>query len=252
MSASSRPFLSVVVLCYRAGDSARARVRELEEALRTGGIEDFQLVLVGNYIEGSDDPTPAVVRDLAAADPRVVCTAVAKRGWMGWDLRTGLALAGGEVIGFLDGDGQNLAGDVPRLHHLLLEEGLDLVKTVRRRRGDGWRRRWLSIFYNALFRLLFPRVAARDINAKPKLMTRAAYERLELAADDWFIDAEIMIQAARLGLRVGELETDFLPLEGRASFVGPRAMAEFLANLFRYRLRELRRRVDRPALPPRR
>ena len=139
MSASSRPFLSVVVLCYRAGDSARTRVRELEEALRTGGIEDFQLVLVGNYIEGSDDPTPAVVRDLAAADPRVVCTAVAKRGWMGWDLRTGLALATGEVIGFLDGDGQNLAGDLPRLHRMLLRDGLDLVKTVRRRRVDDRR-----------------------------------------------------------------------------------------------------------------
>jgi len=182
------------------------------------------------------------VRELADADPRIVCSAVAKRGWMGWDLRTGLAVARGQVIGFLDGDGQNLAGDLPRLHRLLLRERLDLVKTVRRRRGDGWRRRLLSALYNALFRLLFPSVAARDINAKPKLMTRAAYERLELAADDWFIDAEIMIHGARLGLRVGELETDFLPLEGRASFVGPRAMGEFLVNLVRYRLRELRRR----------
>lgn len=238
MSELKQPELSVVVLCYRAGEQVRARVRELEKALTAGGLPDFQLVLVGNFVAGSDDPTPAVVRELSEANPRIVCSAVAKRGWMGWDLRTGLELASGRVIGFLDGDGQVRAEDIPRLYHLLVREHLDLAKTFRGRRHDGWRRRGLSASFNVLFRMLFPGVRARDINAKPKLLTQEAYKRLTLTSDDWFIDAEIMIQAARLGLRVGELETDFLPLEGRASFVNLRAAAEFLGNLVRYRLRE--------------
>src|SRR5437763_1627489 len=78
-------------------------------------------------------------------------------------------------------------------------------------RGDGLSRRLVSALYNGVFRLLFPGFPVRDVNGKPKLLTRAAYERLSLASDDWFIDAEIMIQARRLGLRVGEVETVFLP-----------------------------------------
>jgi len=50
LSAEHTPLLSVVVLCYRAGESARARVRDLEQALRAGGIEDFELVLVGKHV----------------------------------------------------------------------------------------------------------------------------------------------------------------------------------------------------------
>ena len=109
-------------------------------------------------------------------------------------------------------------------------------------RGDGLTRRLISLVFNALFRLLFPGLRVRDVNAKPKIMTRAAYERLELESDDWFIDAEIMIQARRLGLRIGEVETDFLALTGRRSFINLRTLLEFLANLTRYRLREIRRR----------
>src|SRR5579863_10560810 len=76
----SRPELSVVVLCYRAGEQARPVAAAIAAALVENGITDYQLVLVGNYIEGVRDVTPEVVRDLAAHDPRIVCSAAAKRG----------------------------------------------------------------------------------------------------------------------------------------------------------------------------
>ena len=90
---------------------------------------------------------------------------------------------------------------------------------------------------------LFPGLAVRDVNAKPKILTRSAYERLALRSDDWFIDAEILIQARRLGFRIGEIETEFLGLTGRRSFISMAAVVEFLRNLWRYRLLELRRRA---------
>jgi hypothetical protein len=80
----------------------------------------------------------------------------------------------------------------------------------------------------------------RDVNSKPKILTRAAYERLRLTADDWFIDAEVMIQARRLRLRVHEIPTTFKGLTSRASFISVASVLEFLVNLVRYRLRELR------------
>jgi glycosyltransferase involved in cell wall biosynthesis len=240
-----RPELSVVVLCYRSGDEARSFAARMREALLGAGIDNYQLVLVGNYIGGSGDTTPDVVRELAAGDPRVVCSAVAKQGMMGWDLRSGFALATGAYLAVIDGDGQVLIEDLVRTYRLLRDEGLDLAKTYRRHRGDGLKRKLLSLVFNGLFHLLFPGLRVRDINAKPKLLTRAAFEKLTLESTDWFIDAEILIQARRFGFRIGETETEFLGLTGRRSFIRMTAVFEFLQNLVRYRIRELRRRDKR-------
>ncbi|HEV3074352.1 MAG TPA: glycosyltransferase family 2 protein [Thermoanaerobaculia bacterium] len=241
MTQAGRPDLSVVVLCFRAGERARLVADNIASTLVARGITKYQLVLVGNYLEGTSDVTPEVVRGIAANDPHVVCSAVAKRGMMGWDMRTGLDLARGERLAIIDGDGQILAEDLLRTIQELDRGGYDLVKASRVHRGDGLLRKVISLGFNALFRLLFPGLHARDVNAKPKVMTRAAFQRLELAADDWFIDAEIMIQARRLGFRIGEVETDFLALTGRRSFINLRTVLQFLRNLARYRLREFRR-----------
>ena len=235
------PDLSVVVLCYRSGGAARSFAAGISKALLDAGIDNYQLVLVGNYVAGSGDTTPDVVRELAAGDPRIVCSAVAKQGMMGWDLRSGLALATGEHVAVIDGDGQVLVEDLGRVYRLLREQGLDLAKTYRRHRGDGLKRKLLSLVFNGLFHVLFPGLPVRDINAKPKIMTRSAFERLTLQSDDWFIDAEILIQARSLGFRIGETETEFLGLTGRRSFVRMAAVFEFLRNLWRYRIQELRR-----------
>jgi glycosyltransferase involved in cell wall biosynthesis len=242
---ASRPELSVVVLCYRAGNRARQVATGIASALLADGITNYQLVLVGNYTAGTVDPTPEVVRELAAHDPRIVCSAVAKRGMMGWDMRTGLKLAAGDRVAVIDGDGQVLAADLVRAVRALERGGYDLVKAARVHRDDGLTRKSISLVFNALFHLLFPGLPVRDVNAKPKVMTRAAYERLELESDDWFIDAEIMIQARRLGLRIGEVETEFLALRGRRSFINLATLFEFLGNLARFRLRERGRRRRR-------
>ena len=236
------PELSVVILCYRSGGAARSFAARIREALLDAGVDNYQLVLVGNYVAGSDDTTPDVVRELASGDPRIVCSAVVKQGMMGWDLRSGLALATGRYLAVIDGDGQVLVEDLVRIYRLLREQGLDLAKTYRKERGDGLKRKVISLVFNGLFHVLFPGVLARDINAKPKILTRAAFERMTLQSSDWFIDAEIMIQARGLGLSVGETETEFLGLTGRRSFITLAAVFEFLRNLLRYRILEFRRR----------
>lgn len=239
------PELSVVVLCYRSGGAARSFAARISKALLDGGIDAYQLVLVGNYVAGGGDTTPGVVQELAAGDPRIVCSAVEKQGMMGWDLRSGLAIATGEYLAVIDGDGQVLVEDLVRVYRLLREQGLDLAKTYRRHRGDGLKRKLFSLVLNGLFHVLFPGLPVRDINAKPKIMTRSAYERLTLQSTDWFIDAEILIQARRLGFRIGETETEFLGLTGRRSFIKLAAVFEFLRNLLRYRILEFRRRVKK-------
>jgi len=239
---SPRPALSLVVLCYRTGPFARTFARRAIDAIEAAGLEDYEIVLVGNYVEGSGDTTPDVVRAVADELPRVRCVAVAKQGWMGWDMRSGLEHARGEHLAVIDGDGQVPVRAVPRLFALLREGGHDLVMTYRTSRGDSLWRRLVSAVYNVAFRALFPGLGVRDVNAKPKIMTRAAYERLTLESDDWFIDAEIVIQARRLDLSIAELPEDFRSLDRRRSFVTLGAIVTFAFQLVRARVRESVRR----------
>ncbi len=232
--------LSIVLLCYRAGEQVIPIVKRIE-ALCEELTPDWQLVLVGNYHDGSDDNTPDVVRDVAANHPRVLAVVEPKLGMMGWDARSGLDVATGKYLCLIDGDGQFPTESIRACFERIRGGGVDLTMTFREHREDGWLRKILSAGYNGLFPLFFPGIGCRDVNSKPKVFTRAAYGRMALQSDDWFIDAEIMIAVRRLGLRFEQIPTVFRPLEGRSSFVHVWTVMEFLANLVRYRIREFRR-----------
>jgi glycosyltransferase involved in cell wall biosynthesis len=232
-----KPALSVVVLCYAAGKQAEPFVREVIDSLERE-TKDWELVLVANYWEGKADETPDVVRAIAARDPRIRVVAEPKQGMMGWDVRSGLAAATGDVIGFMDGDGQVRAEDLVRTYRTLVAERCDLAMTYRETRGDSAYRSAISRVFNGMFKGLFPGIPLRDVNSKPKVMTRTAYEALNLTSDDWFIDAEIVIQARRRRFAVREIPTTFRALENRASFVKPGALYEFVRNLAVARARE--------------
>ncbi len=230
------PELSVVILCYHTADIVRDLVSQVELELEEAKI-DYELVLVGNYLPGdTKDQTPAVLKALAANKPRFTVVVKEKEGMMGWDMRSGLDAATGRHIAVIDGDGQMPMSDVIKVYRVLQVGKYDLVKTFRAQRHDGWYRWTISGIYNFLFRLLYPAAYVfRDINSKPKVMTRDAYQRMHLVSNDWFTDAEIMIEALRRDLSVGEVSTVFYKNERRGTFVRFSAIYEFLSNLIYYR-----------------
>ena len=224
------------MLCYRAGHSAPRLLEPLAKVVEESGVS-HELVLVANYDVGRADSTPAVVSEWAAGRPNVRVLSRPKEGAMGWDMRSGFDAATGSILIVMDGDEQNPVEDVLRMYEEMKRTGVDVCKGRRVVRDDGIYRRIVSEAYNLLFRLLFGTGGISDINGKPKGLTREAYERLGLRSDDWFIDAEIVLEARRLGLRIGELPVVFRENPERASFVKPSAIVEFLRNMLRYRLR---------------
>ena len=232
-----RPDISVVVLAYRSASTIEGFVDSLVDSLQAAKI-DWEIILVGNYLAGTGDQTPEVVRKISDADPRIKFVAEVKQGMMGWDMKSGLEAATGNNLAVIDGDGQMPCADVIRVYKLMVDNGYDLAKTVRVVRSDGFYRLIISRVYNILFKCLFPGINARDMNSKPKIMTREFYQNLNLQSDDWFIDAEIMIKARSLKMKIGEIETTFLSIDSRPSFVKPLAILEFLINLIGYRIKE--------------
>ena len=229
----NEPHFSLVVLCYRSGRNIIPFVERLQRTLSRCNFS-WELVLVGNYIEGSDDETPEIVTKLAETSDNIRTVIRPKQGMMGWDMRMGLEAARGTYIGVIDGDGQFPPESIIACLLKCELEDLDLTKTYRVIRDDGLYRRFISIVYNAIFSILFG-FKVRDINSKPKIIRRDKFELLQLESDDWFADAEIIIRARELGLKIGETPVHFSLNDQRGSFVKPKAILEFSSNLLRYR-----------------
>jgi glycosyltransferase involved in cell wall biosynthesis len=229
--------LSVVVLCYGAQESIIAFAEKLKSEI-SRSTNSFEIILVGNYMNNSSDRTPEIIQDLAEKDSTYKAISKQKEGMMGWDVRIGLSEAKGDYICFIDGDGQFPISSITECFTKIKGSDYGLVKTYRSKRGDGFQRAITSFGYNLIFKVLFPKVNAKDINSKPKIFTREVYEKLDLSYDDWFIDAEIMIKVSQLGVKFYEFPIEFLKLEGRTSFVNLSTVFEFVRNLFNYRFKK--------------
>ena len=234
---SNSPNISVVLLCYRSGEQVVAFVGQLKRLLDSFE-KNWEIVLVGNYFENVKDVTPEFVKQLSEEDARIKSVVKIKQGMMGWDMRSGLKVATGNTVAVMDGDGQMPLEDVARVYKKLIELDCDMVKTYRLKRKDGLYRIVVSKVYNAVFNILFPGLNCRDVNSKPKIIKRKFYEKMKLQSDDWFADAEIMIQARQLKMRIVEIPTTFNKILTRPSFVKPGAIIEFVYNLVIYRLRK--------------
>jgi glycosyltransferase involved in cell wall biosynthesis len=226
--------LSVVVLCYKSHEFINEFCHQLLAELNTLKIP-FEIILVANYDDDKDD-TPLIAQQLADQYEVVKALKQKKKGKMGWDMRMGLKEAQGNYITIIDGDGQMPSSDIPVVYNTIKNNPFDLVKTYRSIRMDGWYRTFLSKGYNVLFNLLYqPPYSFKDVNSKPKILTKEAYAKLDLKSNDWFTDAEIMIQALKLNLKICEIATVFKKNERRASFVSFKTIFEFIANLLKYK-----------------
>ncbi len=228
--------LSVVVLCYQTGEEAIPVLKDIARSLEKADI-DFELLPVANYWDEGKDDTPRLLKDWSTtwegSNP-VRVLAEHKKGGMGWDFRNGLDNCKGEVCAVIDGDGQYPADSIVECYNKLLNENLDLCKTYRTSRSDSAFRHLTSFGFNLLFKSLFPDTKARDINSKPKVMSKSTVELMQLESDDWFIDAEIMIKAGKSRLRIGEIPIEYTS-GVRESFVRPLDIKEFLVNLKEWR-----------------
>ena len=228
--------LSIVILCYHSGKTILSFFDTLESMLVTESI-DYEIVLVANDFANSQDQTIEIVKELAKGRPRVKPVCKIKQGMMGWDMIQGLNASTGKYICIIDGDGQFPIDSILKVFCKIKDEKYDLVKTFREQRFDGMYRAIISGVYNLLFRILFPGLASKDINSKPKIMTRNVYSKMDLQSTDWFIDAEIMIHARELKLNIAEIPIVFSSNESRKSFVRFGAIMEFIYNLIVFRIK---------------
>jgi len=194
---------------------------------------DHTLVLVDN---GSTDGTSAIVDTLVQPGQIEVVHLQQNLGY-GGGILAGLAYleqAGlPDIVGWCWGDGQVTASVLPSLYDAL-KAGADLAKVERREREDGLRRQVTTSAYAATMRTLG--IVDRDINGCPKLMTRAAFEAIQPQSTDWFLDAETIIKAEALDLRIHQHPATMRARQAGTSKVKVRTVGEFVWNIARWKL----------------
>jgi len=178
------------------------------QMVAAGEIGDYEILVVD---DASTDSTGAIADELAAGDRRmrVIHHPVNRR--LGGCIKTGFANARGELVLYTDADLPCDLAELRKACRLLRYYGADIVSAYRHdRTGEGLRRVVYSWMYNWLVTLLFG-LHIRDVNFAFKLCRRSVLEKLELASEGSFIDAELLIRAQGMGYRVIQFGVDYFP-----------------------------------------
>lgn len=218
-------FLSVCFPAYNEQDNIEDTL-EAALAILPAFVADFEVVVVD---DGSRDRTGEIVGRRSELDIRVrLMSHSANRGY-GAAVTTGLRAARGELLAFLDADGQLSLLDLPRFLSLL--EGGDAVIGYRHRRADSWRRRLMARGWNWLVGLVLG-VWVRDVDCAFKLFRRQVIDRLRLTATSPAINAEMLVQCQRGGATFRETPVCHYPrYHGKAAGCNLRMIARAFREL---------------------
>ncbi|MBI2827381.1 MAG: glycosyltransferase [Planctomycetia bacterium] len=207
---SGLPYPAKLSVCLPAYNEEANIANTLEgaRAILPEFVRDFELVVTN---DGSADRTAERVANVASRDERVRLVNHDRNRGYGAAVTTGLRAATGDLVMFTDSDGQFSLLDLPRLLVHLADN--DFVIGYRLRRADKFSRLVNAWCWNRLVRLMLG-VRVRDLDGAFKIFRRELIERLQLTATGACINAEIMAQCVRGGLRFAEVPVNHYPRYG--------------------------------------
>lgn len=201
-TAETAPEISAVIPAKNEAANLAELVDEIHTALQG---REYEIVIVD---DGSDDDTPRLLADLAAADPRIVPVSHPRSLGRSAAVYTGTRKARGEHIVTLDGDGQNDPAYIPVLADRLADPAVGLVAGQRLGRKDTAAKRLASRIANTVRRTLLGD-GTRDTGCGLKAYRREAFLALPyfetnhrflpalFLADGWRIDLVDVVDRPR-------------------------------------------------------
>lgn len=170
------PALSVVIPMFNEQGNAQALVEEVKAAL-----EDhlpYEILVVD---DASTDGTKNTLTALKRSVPGLRVLSHLHNSGQSRAIRTGILAARAPIVATLDGDGQNVPGDIPRLHAQLSREDaptlLAMVGGERQKRQDSRQKLLASKIANGVRQRLL-KDDAEDTGCGLKVFRRDAFLRL--------------------------------------------------------------------------
>jgi len=230
--------LSVVVPCFNEEGNIAPVVTQAAEVGRRLASE-LEIIVVD---DGSRDETARILAALQEAVPELKIVQHPQNRGYGAAVRSGLDRAGLDYVFLTDGDGQFDLEELPAAIQLLGEH--DVVAGYRTHRRDGWWRRLWGRCWTALVNHVFG-LRVRDANCAFKLVPQILLRSSELRSEGALISAELLFEAQRLELSVGECAVSHYPRQtGRQSGASFRVIAKAFLELMACMPRKVPRRHE--------
>ena len=115
--------ITVAIPCYKSAKTIERVVAEIKTAVTAREGNDYQIVLVNDY---PDDDTFDVIRKLCAEDCKIIGVNLSKNFGQTYAKMAALPFVDGDVLVYMDDDGQHPADQIYRLIDKL-DEGYDMV-----------------------------------------------------------------------------------------------------------------------------
>jgi dolichol-phosphate mannosyltransferase len=227
------PQLSIVIPAFNEEASLAATVAHVVAS--AGDERRLELVLVN---DGSSDSTLTLMRSLAAevTQHEIVVVDRTENGGMGQALASGCAVATGEVLTWIPGDGEYDLADV--LPGIAMLDRHDIVLVRRTSRGQVGRNLLSSAMY-VLIRGLF-RFDARHY-CGIFVVERQRFEELSIASRDVFFTLEVALRANHQRWRIGYIGAEWVPRRaGRSKVFNVRTVLRNVWELFAFRVQLFR------------
>lgn len=192
--------ISVVIPAHNEANE----IGELLEAF--SAFEGLELIVAE---DASTDGTPEIVRGFASHNDNVVLTSSRTLAGKGAAVKRGLALATGEVLGFIDGDGSIHPRDFMRVA-AAISGGADLAVGSRALpasiivRPQPLSRRVAGSIYSLLARALLD-TDVRDFQCGCKAFRRGVWTAPSVACEGFAFDAELIAKAHKQGFTIVEV-----------------------------------------------
>src|SRR5688572_22299892 len=130
------PELSIVLPFYNEEGCVVSVIEELNTVLLHAGIS-YEIIAIDN---GSSDATPILLKDALSKFDRLIVLSIAKNEGYGNGILNGMALARGQIVGFMSADGQVDPDVIPLLVEKMHVLQADVAMGRRIRRSDPWHR----------------------------------------------------------------------------------------------------------------
>ena len=195
----AQPLFSVILPFYAQGDHASEVIDDFRGKLDLLG-DPYELIVVVNGVGSLSGEFDEKVLNQS---PRIVEHSIKKAGW-GRAVNWGIAHASGDYICYTNSARTNGAELVRLLRYAKVSHDA-IVKATRIERGD-WVRKWTSIFYNIVNRIVL-KTPIWDVNATPKIIPRNILRTIPLHSLGDSIDAELMFKAFKRNVPIIEIPT---------------------------------------------
>jgi glycosyltransferase involved in cell wall biosynthesis len=194
--------ISVIIPALNEADALPELVRRTEEALQLLDCP-YEIIVID---DGSEDKTPAVLRELAANYPHLRAVRFRRNYGKAAALSEGFVRAGGDFLITLDADLQDAPEEIPRLFDLLLRQ-FDVVCGWKQDRQDSWTRVFSSRLFNAATRFLTG-LKLHDVNCGLKGYRRQVVQELRLYGE---MHRFTPVIARQRGFTIAEIPVQHFP-----------------------------------------